>query len=116
MVQGTGVTITGSWPNQTIAASGGGGGSITKLQSQTLTSANWSLVSGYYTYTFSNGLITLNTRVDFTPDRNSYLEVTTCGMQSQVTIATGSCTFYSLFPPQTNITGEITIFPTVAGN
>ena len=116
LVQGTGVTITGSWPNQTIAASGGGGGSITKLQSQTLTSASWLLVSGYYTYTFSNALITLNTRVDFTPDRNSYTEVTTCGMQSQVTIATGSCTFYSLFPPQTNITGEITIFPTVAGN
>jgi hypothetical protein len=116
LVQGTGVTITGSWPNQTIAASGGGGGSITKLQAQTLTSTSWSLVSGYYTYTFSNASITLNTRVDFTPDRNSYLEVTTCGMQSQVTIATGSCTFYSLFPPQTNITGEITIFPTVAGN
>ena len=113
LVQGTGVTITGSWPNQTIAASGGGGGSITKLQSQTLTSANWLFVSGYYRYTFSNANITVNTRVDFTPDNTAYLEVTTCGMQSQVTVAAGSCIFYSLFPPQTNITGEITIFPTV---
>ena len=96
--------------------SGGGGGSIYKLTGQTLTSASWSLVSGYYRYTFSNANITLNTRVDFTPDRNSYTEVTTCGMQSEVTITTGSCFFYSLFPPQTNITGEITILPTVAGN
>ena len=92
---------------------GGGGSSTIRLTSQTLTSASWSLVSGYYTYTFSNVNITVNTRVDFTPDRTSYLEVTTCGMQSEVTVGAGSCTFYSLFPPQTNITGEITIFPTI---
>ena len=98
----------------TAASNGsGGGGSIYKLTAQTLTSASWSLVSGYYTYTFSNVNITVNTRVDFTPARTSYTEVTTCGMQSEVTVAAGSCTFYSLFPPQTNITGEITIFPTV---
>ena len=92
---------------------GGGGSSTIKLTSQTLTAASWSLVSGYYTYTFSNVNITVNTRVDFTPDRTSYLEVTTCGMQSEVIVGAGSCTFYSLFPPQTNILGEITIFPTV---
>jgi len=98
----------------TAASNGsGGGGSIYKLTAQTLTSASWSLVSGYYTYTFSNVNITVNTSVDFTPARTSYTEVTTCGMQSEVTVAAGSCTFYSLFPPQTNITGEITIFPTV---
>lgn len=96
-----------------LAVAGGGGGTILKLTAQTLTSASWSLVSGYYSYTFSNANITVNTRVDFTPDRTSYLEVTTCGMQTQVTVAAGSCIFYSLFPPQTNITGEITIFPTV---
>ena len=94
-------------------AIGGGGSSPIKLTSQTLTSASWSLVSGYYTYTFSNVNITVNTRVDFTPSTASYLEVTTCGMQTQVTVAAGSCTFYSLFPPQSNITGEITIFPTI---
>ena len=99
----------GTW----AAPGGGGGGTIYKLTAQTLTSTSWSLVSGYYTYTFSNANITVNTRVDFTPDRTSYLEVTTCGMQSEVTVAAGSCTFYSLFPPQTNITGEITIFPTI---
>ncbi len=92
---------------------GGGGASIVRLTGQTLTASSWTLVSGYYTYTFSNVNITTNTRVDFTPDNTSYLEVTTCGMQTQVTVAAGSCTFFSLFPPQTNITGEVTIFPTI---
>jgi hypothetical protein len=92
---------------------GGGGGTIYKLTAQTLTAASWVLVSGYYTYTFSNVNITTNTRVDFTPGNASYSEVTTCGMLTQVDVTAGSCTFYSLFPPQTNITGEVTIFPTV---
>ena len=90
-----------------------GGGTIYKLTSQTLAVGSWVLASGYYTYTFSNVNITTNTRVDFTPDNASYIEVTTCGLTTQVTVNTGTCTFYSIFPPQNNITGEITIFPTV---
>lgn len=106
-------TLIGSTLNIPQYSGGGGGASIVRLTSQTLTASSWTLVSGYYTYTFSNVNITLNTRVDFTPDNTSYLEVTTCGMQTQVTVAAGSCTFFSLFPPQTNITGEVTIFPTI---
>jgi hypothetical protein len=83
------------------------------LTSQTLTAASWVLVGGYYTYTFSNANITTNTRVDFTPDNASYNEVTTCGMTTQVDVLAGSCKFYSIFPPQSNIIGEITIFPTL---
>lgn len=116
IVAGTNVTISPAGGTGVVtinSTGGGGGGTILKLTAQTLTSTSWSLVSGYYTYTFSNANITVNTRVDFTPDRTAYLEVTTCGMQSEVTVAAGSCTFYSLFPPQTNITGEITIFPTI---
>jgi hypothetical protein len=92
---------------------GGGGGTIYKLTAQTLTAASWSLSGSYYIYTFSNVNITVNTRVDFTPDNSSYSEVTTCGMLPEVDVAAGSCTFYSLFPPQSNILGEVTIFPTV---
>ena len=116
IIAGTNVTISPAGGTGVVtinSTGGGGGGTILKLTTQTLTSTSWSLVSGYYTYTFSNVNITVNTRVDFTPDRTAYLEVTTCGMQSEVTVAAGSCTFYSLFPPQTNITGEITIFPTI---
>ena len=114
IVAGTNVTISpvGGTGIVTINSSGGGGGTIIKLTAQTLSSAGWILVSGFYTYTFTNVNITVNTRVDFTPDNTAYLEVTTCGMQTQVTVGAGSCTFFSLFPPQTNITGEITIFPT----
>jgi hypothetical protein len=92
---------------------GGGGGSIIKLTAQTLVAASWSLSGGYYVYTFSNVNITVNTRVDFTPDNSAYTEVTTCGMLPQVDVAAGTCRFFSLFPPQNNILGEITIFPTV---
>jgi hypothetical protein len=92
---------------------GPGVSSIYRLTAQTLTAASWVLVSGYYTYTFSNVNITTNTRVDFTPDNASINEVSTCRMLPKVDVTTGSCTFYSLFPPQTNVTGEITIFSTV---
>lgn len=95
-----------------ITITGGGGSSAILLANQTLVAASWALVGGYYTYTFSNSSIAATSIVDFTPNTASYLEVTTCGMQTQVTVATGSCTFFSLFPPQTNITGDITIFST----
>jgi hypothetical protein len=90
----------------------GGGSSTILLTDQTLSSASWSLVSGYYTYTFSNQNIKTTSIVDFIPNNSAYIEVTTCGMQTQVTVANGSCTFFSLFPPQTNITGNITISST----
>jgi|688.fasta_scaffold52688_5 hypothetical protein len=92
---------------------GGGGASIIKLTLQTLVSASWVLVGSYYTYTFSNVNITTNTRVDFTPENSSYSEVSVCGLLPQVDVAAGSCTFYSLFPPSTDIRGEITIIPTI---
>jgi hypothetical protein len=92
---------------------GGGGASIIKLPAQTLLAASWSLSGGYYVCTFSNVNITVNTRVDFTPDNSAYSEVTTCGMLPQVDVAAGTCRFFSLFPPQNNILGEITIIPTI---
>lgn len=106
-------TLIGSTLNIPQYSGGGGGSSIIKLTGQILTAASWSLVGGYYTYTFSNVNITTNTRVDFTPDNSAYREVTTCGMLPEVDVTTGSCTFYSMFPPQTDIAGEVTIFPTI---
>lgn len=96
-----------------VTISGGGGSSIVKLLAQTLSVGGWSLQGSYYTYTFSNVNITTNTRVDFTPDNSAYSEITTCGMLPEVEVAAGSCRFYALFPPQTDIVGEITIIPTV---
>jgi hypothetical protein len=106
-------TLVGATLNIPQYGGGGGGGTIYKLTAQTLAVGSWTLSGSYYIYTFSNVNITVNTRVDFTPDNASYSEVTTCGMLPEVDVAAGSCTFYSLFPPQNNILGEITIFPTV---
>jgi len=96
-----------------LAVAGGGGASIYRLTSQTLPSASWVATGSYYTSSFANANITTTTRVDFIPNNDSYTEVTTAGILPQVTVATGTASFYSLFPPQTNIIGEITIFPTV---
>jgi hypothetical protein len=94
-------------------AEGGGGSSTYRLTSQTLTSGSWKATGSYYTSSFTNTNITTNTRVDFTPDNASCTEVATAGILPQVTVRAGTASFYSLFPPQTNIIGEITIFPTV---
>jgi len=101
--------VSASW----APSSGGGGASIYRLTSQTLPSASWVATGSYYTSSFANANITTTTRVDFTPDNASYTEVTTAGILPQVTVIAGTASFYSLFPPQTNIIGEITIFPTV---
>lgn len=104
-------TLVGATLN--IPQYSGGGGSIIKLTAQTLLAASWTLVGNYYTYAFSNVNITVNTRVDFTPDNASYNEVTTSGFLPEVDVSAGVATFYALFPPQSNILGEVTIFPTV---
>jgi hypothetical protein len=52
LVAGTNITVTGTWPNQTIASSGGGG-ALVLLDSQTVTGSvtavNLDAVSGTYT-------------------------------------------------------------------
>jgi hypothetical protein len=90
-----------------------GGASIMKLTGQTLNYTGWTLSQGNYEYNFSNLNIDVDTTVSFTPDNDSYTEITTCGLLVQVNVSNGSCKFYSIFPPQTNITGSITIFPVV---
>jgi hypothetical protein len=45
LVAGTNVTITGTWPNQTINSSGGGGGGGPILESQIVISQNYTLTS-----------------------------------------------------------------------
>ena len=94
----------------TFAAPAGGGSSQVKLSSQTLAFASWTLVGSYYEYTFSNANIVSTGFVTFTPNNASINEVSTCRMLPQIDAATGTCKFYSLFPPQTNIVGEIVIF------
>lgn len=106
-------TLVGSTLNIPQYSGGGGGASIIDVPAQTLLAASWVFSGGYYVYSFSNVNITTNSRVDFTPFNSAYTEVTTCGMLPYVEVAPGVATFYSLFPPQSDIEGDITIFPTV---
>lgn len=99
------------WKNETIASAlGYTPAKLTKLGTQTLAFASWSLSAGYYIYTFSNVNITATSVVDFTPDNASVNEVSSCRMLPQVDVASGNCTFYATFPPQSNITGTINVW------
>jgi hypothetical protein len=57
LVAGTNVTITGTWPNQTINSSGGGGGGGPILESQIVISQNYTLTSN--TNGYSVGPVTV---------------------------------------------------------
>ena len=94
--------------------SGGGGGGVTpvKLTSQTLSVASWTLVSGYYTYTFNNVNVTTTCDVEVTPRNSSYLTAYNAQVLPFVGVATGVATFYSQFPPQSDIIVDILITQT----
>jgi len=94
--------------------SGGGGGGVTpvKLTSQTLLSASWVLVSGYYTYTFNNVNVTTTCDVSVTPQNASYLTAYNAQVLPYVGVAAGVATFYSNFPPQANMIVDIVITQT----
>ena len=108
----SGTTIFTNNTGGTFSVTGfsSGGSSQVKLSAQTLSFGSWTLVGSYYEYTFSNANIVSTGFVTFTPNNASINEVSTCRMLPQIDAATGTCKFYSLFPPQTNIVGEIIIF------
>jgi hypothetical protein len=80
-----------------------------RVSSITLTSGSWSLVSGYYQSTYTNANIVSTGYVDFTPNNASALEVTSCKMLPEITANSGNCVFYSQFPPQSDIIGQLII-------
>jgi hypothetical protein len=114
LLQATSLTLgwTGTLADSRIASAStwNAKAKLIQLGSQTLAFASWTLVGGYYTYTFSNVNITATSVVDFTPNNASINEVSSCLMLPQVDVASGSCTFYATFPPQSNITGLINIW------
>jgi hypothetical protein len=95
-----------------IPVSPGGGLTPIKLTGQTLTAASWTLVGGYYTYSFSNVNITANCDVSVTPQNASYLTAYNAQVLPYVGVASGVATFYSQFPPDANMTVDIIITQT----
>jgi hypothetical protein len=90
----------------------GGGAIPVKLTSQTLTAASWTLISGYYTYSFSNVNVTTTCDVSVTPQNASYLTAYNAQVLPFVGVASGVATFYSQFPPAANMVVDIVITQT----
>ena len=112
IVAGTNITITnGGSGSVTInsTGSGGGGSTFIKSSSISLNSGSWGLTGSYYQYTLTNASIVSTGYVDFVPNNSSSNEISTCRLLPQIDTGTGSCVFYSIFQPQTNILGDLII-------
>ena len=107
-----GIAGTSGISGSSGTSSGGGGSTPIKLTGQTLTAASWTLVSGYYTYSFSDVNITANCDVSVTPENASYLTAYNAQVLPYVGVASGVATFYSQFPPDANMTVDIIITQT----
>ena len=83
-----------------------------KLTSQTLTAVSWTLVNGYYTYSFSNANITTSCDVSVTPQNSSYLTAYNAQVLPYISVALGVATLYSQFPPQSDMIVDIVITKT----
>jgi hypothetical protein len=65
--------------------------------------------SGYYQYDYANANIATTTVVDFTPNVASGSAALLARVQPAVTATAGTATFYSQYPPTSDITGEVVI-------
>ena len=109
--------LSGTYPNPSVVWANGASTydiiyTLKPIQVPTLSllTAGWTLVGIYYEYTYVDAAITTTSFINFTPNNASVLEVTSCKMLPQIDAAAGSCKFYTMFPPQTNIVGNLTIF------
>ena len=72
-------------------------------------------MSGYYTYSFFSGYITTNCDVSVTPQNASYLTAYNAQILPYVSVSSGVATFYSQFPPDSNMIVDVVITSTNAG-
>lgn len=82
---------------------------IRQITGVTLDYTSWTLVSGYYTYTYTNSNIVSTSIVDVIPDNSSVAAIKTAGILPNTTSIDGSVTFYSLIAPTENIIVTINI-------
>jgi major membrane immunogen (membrane-anchored lipoprotein) len=105
-------TLIGATLNIPQYSGGGGGSNPIKLTSQTLAVGSWTLSSGYYTYAFSNINIDTTCEISVTPQNASYLTAYNAQVLPFIGVASGVATFYSQFPPQSDMIVDIVITQT----
>lgn len=115
LVSGTNIkTINGNslLGSGDLTIGGGGGSNPIKLTSQTLAVGSWTLSGGYYTYSFSNVNIDTTCDISVTPQNASYLTAYNAQVLPFIGVASGVATFYSQFPPQSDMIVDILITQT----
>jgi hypothetical protein len=98
----------------TSGTSGISGATPIRVPNQTLYYTGFTYNSGttYYDYVYSHTGITTSSLVDFTPYNNSVYTALTSRVQPYNSVALGSSTFNSQYPPSNNMNGDIVIFNT----
>ena len=76
----------------------------------TLTSGGWTLVSGYYTYIYSNAAITSSSIVDVIPATSTISIVRAADILPSTLSASGTVTMYATNLPTANIVVTFNIF------
>jgi len=83
---------------------------VLQITPVTLASAGWTLVSGYYTYVYSNAAITSSSIVDVIPANASVPTVKTADVLPSTLSATGTVALYATNAPAANIIVTINIY------
>jgi len=99
-------SVTNLWKNETPAA----GLTVTQVTPVTLTAASWTLVSGLYEYTYSNGIITSASIVDVIPANSTIAIVQAAQVLPATLSSAGSVKLYATNLPTANIIVSINIF------
>lgn len=82
---------------------------IRQITNVTLDYTSWVLVSGYYTYTYTNSNIVSTSIVDVIPDNSSVAAIKTASILPNTSSIDGSVTLYSINAPTENILVTINI-------
>jgi hypothetical protein len=93
-----------------LVISGGGGLTLTQVTSQTLVTANWALVTGYYEYNLANAGITATSVVDAIPNNASISIIKNAEILPKTLSGAGTVKFYAVNLPTGDIIVTINIF------
>jgi hypothetical protein len=83
---------------------------LTQVSGKTVTSGSWSLVSGFYEATISDGAISASSVVDVIPDNDSIVTVKAAEILPRTDSGSGTVKIYATNAPTSSITVTLNIF------